>query len=200
MVSLAKRSVSVTDELVRKPRKRRKPMSPEQKAAAAERLAKAREKRLKEHTPEYKHVHDTVLAKPDDDPLSRKKVMGWIKENKEKLSSLRHSVRQNIKGAEAQLASTQAYIRDMESYLRNGVWLSMFYGAHEQHRMKERVIVNAYYHSGPYAGMVKRDVGKFYDDLGCDWTQEMDEQYYGKREVRSTSPTASGKKRRKTRK
>ena len=38
-------------EPVKKVRKKRKPMSPEQRAAAAERLAKAREKRMKENPP-----------------------------------------------------------------------------------------------------------------------------------------------------
>mgnify|MGYP003632120962 CR=1 FL=1 len=36
-----------------KPRKKRKPMTPEQRQAAGERLAKAREKRLLENPPQY---------------------------------------------------------------------------------------------------------------------------------------------------
>ena len=38
-------------------------MSPEQRAAAAERLAKAREKRLRENPPQYKNIDPTVLAR-----------------------------------------------------------------------------------------------------------------------------------------
>ena len=59
-------------------------MSDEQKAAASERLAKAREKRLKENPPKYNNIHPSVLAKPDDSMLSFKKVRQWIKEESKK--------------------------------------------------------------------------------------------------------------------
>ena len=45
-------------------------MSPEQRAAAAERLAKAREKRLRENPPQYKNIDPTVLARSEDDPFT----------------------------------------------------------------------------------------------------------------------------------
>jgi len=44
---MARRAKVETDSTLPKTRKRRKPMTPEQKAAAAERLAKAREKACK---------------------------------------------------------------------------------------------------------------------------------------------------------
>ena len=53
-----KRTVKVeSDKTLPKTRKQRKPMTPEQKSAAAERLKLAREKRLKENPPEYKSIH-----------------------------------------------------------------------------------------------------------------------------------------------
>ena len=61
---------------------RRKPMTPEQKAAAVERLRVAREKRLKENPPQYKNVHQTVKSLPDDDKFSLKNVRQWIKTQK----------------------------------------------------------------------------------------------------------------------
>jgi hypothetical protein len=45
---MARRPTINTDETIKKPRKKRKPMTPEQKKAAGERLALAREKRLAE--------------------------------------------------------------------------------------------------------------------------------------------------------
>ena len=41
---------------VKKIKRRRKPMSVEQRIAATERLAKAREKRLRENPPQYKNI------------------------------------------------------------------------------------------------------------------------------------------------
>ena len=48
-------------------KKKRKPMTPEQKAAAAERLAKAREAK---GPIQYKNVSPDVIALPDDHFLS----------------------------------------------------------------------------------------------------------------------------------
>ncbi len=69
---------------VKKARKPRKPLTPEQRAAAVERLAKAREKRLKGKPPAG--VHADVLALPDDHKLNHKEVKQWIKIQKEKLA------------------------------------------------------------------------------------------------------------------
>ena len=40
-------------------RKKRKPMTAEQRAAAGERLAKARAKRQAANPPQYKYIHET---------------------------------------------------------------------------------------------------------------------------------------------
>ena len=61
-------------------RKKRKPMTEEQKAAAAERLAKARENRA---PAQNLYVHESVRELPDDHALSLKKVRGWIKTQKD---------------------------------------------------------------------------------------------------------------------
>ena len=67
----------------------RRKMTEEQKAAATERLRVAREKRLRDNPPKYANVHPSVLAKPDDHALSRKKVVQWIKTQKSLLSAER---------------------------------------------------------------------------------------------------------------
>ena len=53
-------------------------MSEEQRQAAIERLALAREKRLKENPPQYKNISPKVVATPDDGFMSMKKVRQWM--------------------------------------------------------------------------------------------------------------------------
>jgi glycerol-3-phosphate cytidylyltransferase-like family protein len=162
---------------VKKTRKRRKPMSEEQRAAAAERLRLAREKRLKENPPEYKSIHPAVVARGEDDPLSMKNVKQWIKTQKELASVERKNVKTGVKGAEAKLAAHEGYVRQMEAYLRGGDWQSLFWGEYEQNRMKSVCLVMAY----DKDGYPKRNVGTYYPDISMEWTQEMDEEYRGQR-------------------
>ena len=152
-----------------KTRKKRKPMTEEQRVAAAERLAKAREKR-KEKNPDYGQsgIHPTLRDLPDESPISVKKVKQWIKTQKDIMSSEKASERQGIKGARSRWKNAEAYIRDMNTYLRTGDWVSMFYGEHEQNRVKYRCIAMAY----DKDGNPKRDVGVWYPDIGT-YTQEM---------------------------
>jgi len=157
-----------------KKRKPRKPMSVEQKAAASERLVKAREARAAKNPDYGKTSLATVLHNvPDEHQLSPKKVKQWIRVQKELAKSERAAVRQNVKGAEARLASHEGYIRNMQSYLRNGDWVDMFYGEHQQGKISSRCVALAYYWSGPRKGQPKRDVGTFYPDTGETYTQEM---------------------------
>ena len=158
-----------------KTRKRRKPMSEEQRKAASERLALAREKRLKENPPEYKSIHPSVLAKGDDDTLSHIKVKQWIKTQKGLLGAERSAARAKVKGAIAKVAQIEGYIRNMETYLKTGTWLDMFYGEYQQHRIKYVCLVMAYHPDGT----PKRSVGVYYPDLGCEWTQEMERESRG---------------------
>ena len=116
-------------------------MTEEQKAAATERLRVAREKRLRENPPKYANIHSSVLAKPDDDPLSRKNVVNWIKTQKSLLSAERGNVRRNVKGAIAKVADHQGYIRHMETYLRGGDWIDDCYGEYMEKRIKWKVVV-----------------------------------------------------------
>ena len=74
------------------PKKKRKPMTEEQKVAAAERLAKAREAK---GTPKHKNIHPSILAKPDDHFISLKKVRQWIKTQKGIASSERKRLAQS---------------------------------------------------------------------------------------------------------
>ena len=169
-----------------KTRKKRKPMTEEQKRAASERLAKAREVRAAKN-PDYGQsgIHPSLRDVPDESPISPKKVKQWIKTQKDIMSSEKASERQGIKGARARWKNAEAYIRDMNTYLRTGDWISMFYGEHEQHKVKYRVHAMAY----DKDGNPKRDVGTWYPDIGT-YTQEMfdeDKSIENERHTRKTN-------------
>ena len=68
----------------KKVRKARKPMSEEQKVAASERLAKAREAKL-EKNPNYgqTNIHESLRNLPADPQLNPIKVKQWIKVHQE---------------------------------------------------------------------------------------------------------------------
>ena len=114
-------------------KRKRKPMTPEQRAAAVERLAKAREAK---GPAQHQNIHPEVLARPDDHFLSLKNVRQWIKSNKEQLSSLRGEVRRDVKGAKAKFHSVEGYIRHMQHYLKHGDWIDNAYGEHQEKSVK----------------------------------------------------------------
>ena len=173
-----KRIVAETDNSDwQAPKKRRKPrkrMSEEQRVAAAARLEKAREKR-KAKDPDYgmSGIHESLRNLPDDHPIHPNKVKKWIKSQKELASSARSSIRHKVKGAEAQLGIHEGYVRNMQRYLRDGDWIDMFYGEHQQYKIKYRCTSQAYYWDGPNKGQPKFDIGTYYPLLGCVYTQEM---------------------------
>ena len=177
MLAKRKRIVAETDNSdwqAPKKRKPRKRMSEEQRVAAAARLEKAREKR-KAKDPDYgmSGIHESLRNLPNDHPLHPNKVKQWIKSQKDLASSARSSIRQKVKGAEAQLGIHEGYVRNMQKCLRDGDWVDMFYGEHQQQKITRRCTAQAYYWDGPKKGQPKFDVGTYYPLLGCVYTQEM---------------------------
>ncbi len=150
---------------VKKIRKKRKPMSAEQRKAAGERLAAARAKRALSNPPQFKNIHPDVLALGEDSPFYFRKVQGWIKTQKEELAIARKEIRLNVKGAIARVATHQAYIRNLERFLRDGDYVDDYYGAQAQNKIKWRCIIPAY----DKDGMAKRTHGVFYSDIGTVW-------------------------------
>ena len=153
-----------------KTRKKRKPMSEEQRAAAAKRLEKAREKRA-EKNPDYGHsgIHFSLRDLPDEHNAHPKKVKQWIKTQKELASAERAGVRQGVKGAVARLANHEGYIRNCQKYLRDGDWVDNFYGEYQEQRVKWRCIAMAYDEKGD----PKRRSGTYYPDMGMVYTEEV---------------------------
>ena len=113
-------------------------MSEEQRQAAIERLALAREKRLKENPPQYKNIAPEVLAIPDDGFMSMKKVRQWIKTQKDIAStsekaSRRHGIDTKIKNQERVKAlNARGYIRWLNNYLESGTFAGDFIGEYEE--------------------------------------------------------------------
>lgn len=147
-------------------RKKRKPMSPEQRAAAAERLAKAREKRIKENPPEYKNIHPNAQNRPEDDPFYFKKVQEWISVQKDMLSAARKSLKLKEKGAEARVSNIQGYIANLQKYLSTGIYVDLFYGDQQQYKIRYRCLKPAF----DKHGNQKYSYGVFYEDLGYTYT------------------------------
>ena len=163
-----------TDPSKKKVRKKRKPMTEDQKAAAAERLEKARAVRAAKN-PDYgmTGIHESLRDLPDDYPITPKKVKQWIKTQKELASMERRNEKKNVKGATARKTSHEAYVRNLQKYLKDGDYVDRFYGEHQDKIISNRSIAQAYYWEGPKKGLPKFDVGTYYPLLGTVYTQEM---------------------------
>jgi hypothetical protein len=149
-------------------------MTDEQKVAAAERLEKARAARAAKN-PNYgkSSVHESLHDIPDDAPISPKKVKSWIKTQKELASVERRNEKSNIKGATDRRLSHEGYVRNMQRYLRDGDWVDLFYGEHQEKKIRHFCRAQAYYWSGPKKDEPKFDVGTYYPMLGTIYIQEM---------------------------
>ena len=158
----------------KKVRKKRKPMTEEQKQAAAERLEKARAARAAKN-PDYgkSGIHESLRNLTDDAPISPKKVKQWIKTQKELASMERRNEKAKVKGATDRRISHEAYVRNMQRYLRDGDWTDSFYGEHQEKKISYICRAQAYYWSGPKKGEPKFDVGTYYPMLGTVYSQEM---------------------------
>ena len=147
-----------------KTRKRRKPMTKEQRAAAAERLAKARAAKGESKN---LSLHKDIRNLEEDHPISPTKVKKWLKSNKEALAAAKKDAKTDKK-ANARVGQLETYVTNMERYLRTGVWLDLCYGENQEHKVRRRVTTLAY----DKDGNVKREVGVIYPDIG-EYTREM---------------------------
>ena len=147
-----------------KTRKRRKPMTKEQRAAAAERLAKARAAKGESKN---LSLHKDIRNLEEDHPISPTKVKKWLKSNKEALAAAKKDAKTDKK-ANARVGQLETYVTNMERYLRTGVWLNLFYGENQEHKVRRKVTTLAY----DKDGNVKREIGVIYPDIG-EYTREM---------------------------
>jgi hypothetical protein len=145
--------------------KKKRTMTDEQKAAASERLAKAR---AKKGPSQNKLIDEGVRNLPDDNPLSLVNVRSWIKENKELLQGIKTLKDSKDAKERAEYHRVETYVSNLEAYLRNGTYLDFFYGSRMQNKIKLRVTHMAYTKDGT----PKRSAGHWYPDIGL-YTQEM---------------------------
>ena len=185
-----------TDPSKKKVRKKRKPMTDEQKVAASERLEKARAARAAKN-PDYgmTGIHESLRDLPDDYPITPKKVKVWIKTQKELVSMERKNEKADVKGATARKASHEAYVRNLLKYLKDGDYVDTFYGEHQDKIISNRCIAQAYYWEGPRKGEPKFDVGTYYPMLGTIYTKEMYNDDNGVEEDGNQSPRKLERKR-----
>jgi hypothetical protein len=118
----------------RVPKKYRKTLTTEQREVATQNLVKARAAK-----PASKNlsVHEEVRNLPDEHPISLKKVREWIKLAKEERSSLGAQLRKKYnKNMNNRFNILDVYVRNMEAYLKNGVWLDLFYGSKQEYKIK----------------------------------------------------------------
>ena len=159
-----------------KPIKRKRKMTEEQRAAAAERLAKARAAR---GPSKNLSVHESIRDLPDDHTLAPKKVKAWIKEQQLKLRSMKSMKNSTDRKERGAYYVEETYLNNLQSYLSSGVYKDSRFGADREKLIRYRSVVLAYDKNG----MVKRTVGVFYPDIGQEWTQEMDSEYYAGRAI-----------------
>ena len=145
--------------------KKKRVMTDEQKAAASARLAAAR---AKKGPSQNKLIDEHVRNLPDDNPLSLVNVRSWIKENKELLQGIKSLKDSKDSKEREQYQKVETYVSNLESYLRNGVYVDYFYGSQMQNRIKLKVTHMAYNRDGS----AKRSVGNLYPDVGL-YTEEM---------------------------
>lgn len=155
-------------------KRKRKPMSEEQRAAASERLAKAREARGHDGS---KSVNPILLEMDEDSPIHWKKVRVWVKEIGDELRSKKAQRLSKDVKERAEYHTLENYLSNLKRYLDSSIWLDSRYGRHREGKMNTVVKTMAYYPSG----RPKRTVGWFYNDVG-EYTEEMkvnDDRIYG---------------------
>ena len=149
----------------KKIRKARKPMTEEQRAAAVERLAKARAARPPAKNPS---IDEGVRNIPDEETFSLKNVKEWLDFQKDELQAIKHLKNSKDSKEVSRWANTKSYITNLETYLRTGIYNDLFYGKTANQKVNYVTVAMAYYADGT----PKRSVGNWYPDIGL-YTQEM---------------------------
>lgn len=151
---------------------KKRTMTAQQKAAAAERLAAAREKRMSANPPQYVNYCSEVVNLPDDHAMSFKKVRQWIKNAKARSAAEKHSYKAGDNKALSRSVTWSMYANQLEHYLRSGDFIGLYYGENMEFKVKRRCISMAYYPNGK----PKRDFGVWYSDVCAEWTPEMENE------------------------
>ena len=149
----------------KKVKRKRKPMTPEQKAAAAERLAKAR---AAKGTSENTSIPEEIRNIPDNEPLSVKNVRAYLRNNEDLLKSIKSMKDSKEAKDRMYYERVSTYVHNLKKYLSTGVYLDNRWGMEGEKHIKYFCTTMAYYPDGT----PKRTVGVHYPDCGV-WTEEM---------------------------
>jgi len=154
----------------KKVKRTRKPMTEEQKKAATERLAKAREARGADGS---KSIHKDIRDLPEDHFLHWKKVKEWLKSNQEQLKAMRSYKTSKVSKERAEYQDLETYIHNLKRYLSHGVWFDFRYGENREGRIQKVCHAMAYYPDGT----PKRTLNTWYPDIAQVWTKELAEEF-----------------------
>ena len=149
-----------------KQKRKRKPMTEEQKAAAVERLAKAR---AAKGPAKNSNVPDIFHTIPDDDPFSLKNTRANLKHNQDLLKAIKSLKESKESKDRVYYNEISTYVDNLKKYLNTGVYLDNKFGAERTGTVKYVCVAMAYHKDGT----PKRTVGAWYPDVGT-WTQEME--------------------------
>lgn len=158
-------------------KRKRKPMTEEQRAAAAERLRIAREKRGHDGSAS---VNPNIRDMDEESPIHWKKVREWIKEISDELRAKKTLRDSKDSKDRMEYRTLEVYLANLKRYLDTGIYFDNRYGRHREGRMTTVVTTMAYHDDGE----PKRTVGFFYPDIG-EWTKEMHDEYC---RIRSSRP------------
>ena len=137
-----------------------------------DKLAKARAARFAKNPPKYTQYCKEVVALPDDHDFSLKNVREWIKEARAHKTAEHRSHMAGTKGALARRETWNAYISQLESYLRTGAYCSIFAGGNMEKKVSKVCLAMGYYSNGK----PKREFGVYYKDYMTVWTPELENE------------------------
>jgi len=112
---------------------------------ATDKMAKVR---AAKKPPTYKNVHPDVKALDDDHYLSLKKVKEWEKHNKDRVKELKPLIRKasgkDERELRRELFNREGYLKSIATYLDTAIWLDLFYGKDQEHKMRWKTVAVAY--------------------------------------------------------
>ena len=160
--------------------RKKRVLTEEQRKELRERIAKARESKK---PAKGISIAESIRNLPDTDPFAPSRVRGWIKNTQLKLKSMRGWKNSKDVKEKAAYLVEEAYLANLQNYLRTGIYQDCRWGAERQHRVMHKCVAMAYNADGT----PKRSVGVWYPDIGGVYTQEMADEENGKQSVSNKS-------------
>ena len=149
-----------------KPKKKRKPMTPEQKAAAVERLAKARAAKAPAVNKNVPAIFHDI---PAEDPFSLASTKENLKHNQDYLKGIKTYKESKDAKERSEYAQISTYVDNLKKYISTGIYHDNRFGKTRGGEIQYHCVAIAYYKDGT----PKRSVGTWYPDVGL-WTIEME--------------------------